>query len=90
MLRGATSLHVAMTWEQPGHEDQIAKLESHYSRSEECPMSLKLFVGLLTMALSAGYAISTAAQEVLPFPPKPSGSTAERTMQESITIRSRL
>ena len=24
------------------------------------------------------------AQEVLPFPPKPSGSTAERTMQESI------
>ncbi len=47
-------------------------------------MSLKLVAGLLTMTLSAGVAIPAAAQEVLPFPPKPSGSTAGRTMQESI------
>ena len=47
-------------------------------------MSLKLLAGLLTMTLSAGFVIPAAAQEVLPFPPKPSGSTAERTMQESI------
>ena len=47
-------------------------------------MSLKLLAGLLTMTLSAGFVIPTAAQEVLPFPLKPSGSTAERRMQESI------
>ena len=47
-------------------------------------MSLKLVAGLLTMTLSAGFAIPAAAQEVLPFPPKPSGSTAGQTMQESI------
>ena len=48
-------------------------------------MSLKLLAaGLLTMTLSAGFASPAAAQEVLPFPAKPSGSTAERTMQESI------
>jgi hypothetical protein len=47
-------------------------------------MSLRLLGGLLTLTLSAGFAIPTAAQEVLPFPPKPSGSTAARTMQESI------
>ena len=50
-------------------------------------MSLKLFVGLLTMTLSAGFVIPATAQEILPFPPKPSGSTAERTMQESIYNR---
>ena len=47
-------------------------------------MSIKLAAGLLTMTLSAGFAIPAAAQEILPFPPKPSGSTAGRTMQESI------
>ncbi len=47
-------------------------------------MSLKLLAGLLIMALSAGFTSPAAAQEVLPFPVKPSGSTAERTMQESI------
>ncbi len=47
-------------------------------------MSLRLFAGLLTMTLSAGFVIPAAAQEILPFPPKPSGSTAERTMQGSI------
>ena len=47
-------------------------------------MSLKLVGGLLTLTLSAGFAIPAMAQEVLPFPPKPSGSTAARTMQESI------
>ena len=46
-------------------------------------MSLRLFAGLLTMTLSAGFVIPATAQEVLPFPAKPSGSTAERTMQES-------
>ena len=46
-------------------------------------MSLRLLSGLLTLTLSAGFAIPAAAQEVLPFPPKPSGSTAGRTMQES-------
>ena len=47
-------------------------------------MSIKLAAGLLTMTLSAGFAIPGAAQEILPFPPKPSGSIAGRTMQESI------
>ena len=45
-------------------------------------MSLRLLGGLLTLTLSAGFAIPAMAQEVLPFPPKPSGSTAARTMQE--------
>ncbi len=47
-------------------------------------MSLKLVAGLLTVTLGAGFAIPAATQEVLPFPPKPSGSTAGRTMQESV------
>ena len=51
-------------------------------------MSIKLAAGLLTMTLSAGFAIPATAQEILPFPPKPSGSTAARTMQESIYVRS--
>jgi Sulfatase len=46
-------------------------------------MSLKLLTGLLTATLSVGFAISAVAQEILPFQPKPSGSTAGRTMQES-------
>jgi hypothetical protein len=47
-------------------------------------MCLKLVAGLLTAMLGAGFAIPAAAQEVLPFPPERSGSTAGRTMQESI------
>ena len=46
-------------------------------------MCLKLVAGLLTAMLGAGFAIPAAAQEILPFPPEPSGSTAGRTMQES-------
>src|SRR5262245_59616207 len=38
----------------------------------------------ITLALVAGVAIPAGAQEVLPFPPKPSGSIAGRTMQESV------
>jgi arylsulfatase A-like enzyme len=53
-------------------------------RLKESPMSLKLLAGLFTLTLTAGFAIPAVAQEVLPFPPKPSGSTAGRTMQESI------
>jgi hypothetical protein len=46
-------------------------------------MSLKLLAGLLTVTLSAGFTSPGAAQEVLPFPPKPrrlswSVSRAER------------
>ena len=47
-------------------------------------MSLRFLDGLLALTLSAGFAVPGTAQEVLPFPPKPSGSTAARTMQESI------
>jgi arylsulfatase len=38
----------------------------------------------LVCALPALFALPLVAQEVLPFPPQPSGSTAGRTMQESI------
>jgi arylsulfatase len=47
-------------------------------------MSLKPVHWLFTLALGASFAIPAWAQEVLPFPPKPSGSVAGRTMQESI------
>ncbi len=46
-------------------------------------MSPKLFSPLLALALGASFAVPVVAQEILPFPPKPSGSIAERTMQES-------
>jgi arylsulfatase len=36
------------------------------------------------LVLCMGFALPAGAQEVLPFPPKPSGSIAGRTMQESI------
>jgi arylsulfatase A-like enzyme len=36
------------------------------------------------LTVSAAFALPAGAQEVLPFPPKPSGSVAGRTMQESI------
>ena len=39
---------------------------------------------LISLALGAALALPVGAQEILPFPPKPSGSVAERTMQESI------
>jgi len=39
---------------------------------------------LATISLGAAFALPAAAQEILPFPPKPSGSTAARTMQESV------
>jgi len=38
---------------------------------------------LASLTLGAVIALPATAQEVLPFPPKPSGSTAARTMQES-------
>ncbi len=47
-------------------------------------MSPKMFNWLLTLALGASFALPVGAQEVLPFPPKSSGSIAGRTMQESI------
>jgi arylsulfatase A-like enzyme len=47
-------------------------------------MEAELLTRLLTLALGASFAVPAAAQEVLPFPPKPSGSVAGRTMQESI------
>ena len=47
-------------------------------------MSLKQLAPLLACAVVAHFAMRAAAQEVLPFPPKPSGSTAARTMQESV------
>jgi len=43
-----------------------------------------LFGTPLTMALAAVLAPTAWAQEVLPFPPKPSGSIAGRTIQESV------
>ena len=47
-------------------------------------MSLRLLGGLLTLTLGASFAIPAGGQEILPFARKPSGSTAGRTMQESI------
>jgi arylsulfatase len=38
----------------------------------------------LSLALGVVFALSAGAQEILPFPPKPSGSIAGPTMQESI------
>jgi hypothetical protein len=39
---------------------------------------------VIGLALGAALVLPAAAQEVLPFPPKPSGSIAGRTMQESV------
>ncbi len=39
--------------------------------------------GVFAVALGAAFVLPAAAQEVLPFPPKPSGSTAGLTMQDS-------
>ena len=46
-------------------------------------MYSRLLIPLFALALGAGTAIPAGAQEVLPFPPKPSGSVAGRTMQDS-------
>jgi arylsulfatase A-like enzyme len=47
--------------------------------------NMKRSIGAITTALALGatFAMSAFAQEVLPFPPKPSGSIALPTMQES-------
>jgi len=47
-------------------------------------MCSRLLIPLFTLALGVSAVMPAAAQEVLPFPPKPSGSVAGRTMQESI------
>jgi arylsulfatase A-like enzyme len=47
-------------------------------------MRFSPFTTVIGLALSATFALPAGAQEVLPFPPKPSGSIAEKTMQESI------
>jgi arylsulfatase A-like enzyme len=39
---------------------------------------------IAAFVFSTGVAVRVFAQEILPFPPKPSGSTAGRTMQESV------
>jgi arylsulfatase A-like enzyme len=44
---------------------------------------LPLINWLFILALGTSVATAAAAQEVLPFPPTPSGSTAGRTMQDS-------
>ena len=41
-------------------------------------------ITIISLALGAALALAAGAQEILPFPPKPSGSIAGRTMQESI------
>jgi arylsulfatase A-like enzyme len=46
-------------------------------------MNQGLYYKLAGLTLSAAFAMPLGAQEVLPFPPKPSGSVAGRTMQES-------
>ena len=50
-------------------------------------MPSNLLHRLLTVALGAGLAIPAAAQEVLPFPPKPSGSIAGRPCRSRFTVR---
>ena len=49
----------------------------------------KLATKALVLATSLGWTLTVSggvarAQEILPFPPKPSGSIANRTMQESV------
>src|SRR6187551_487186 len=47
------------------------------------PMQILLVASSVSCLLLAAPALA-GAQEVLPFPPKPSGSIANRTMQESV------
>jgi len=44
---------------------------------------MKMIKIIAATTLITVFALTSAAQEILPFPPKPSGSTAARTMQES-------
>jgi len=46
------------------------------------PRPSSWFGALLALAMPGALASVSAAQEVLPFPPDPSGSIAGRTMQE--------
>jgi arylsulfatase len=46
-------------------------------------MHPRRFDWLLVIALGASLVMPARAQEILPFPPKPSGSKALPTMQES-------
>src|SRR5262245_25970964 len=66
-----------MTTEATSH------LQSKRGPRKEPSMIGTLMTGLLILALSVTVAMPAGAQEVLPFPPKPSGSVAGRTMQES-------
>ena len=47
-------------------------------------MSHRAVGTIIILVLGAALALPAGAQEILPFPPKPSGSIAGRTMQESI------
>src|SRR5439155_6540507 len=64
-----------------GRRDRTLDSLTHRRRHT---MYSKLLLALFTLALGAGAAMPAWAQEVLPFPAKPSGSVAGRTMQESI------
>jgi len=41
-------------------------------------------ITIISLALGAALTLAAGAQEILPFPPKPSGSIAGRTMQEKV------
>ena len=47
-------------------------------------MKTNTLLSILSLALGAVLAPTARAQEILPFPPAPSGSTAGLTMQDSI------
>ena len=47
-------------------------------------MKRSLLLAFVSFALTVTFVVPAGAQEVLPFPPKASGSIAGRTMQESI------
>jgi len=44
----------------------------------------KLYSNLVSFILAGAFALPLGSQEILPFPPKPSGSIPGRTIQESI------
>ena len=51
--------------------------------TQEMKRGSSLITGFSALMLGAALALPAGAQEILPFAPKPSGSTAGRTMQES-------
>ena len=56
-------------------------------KKEPCLLSqstLKQIIQTLLAVVLASCAMPVLAQEILPFPPKPSGSTAGRTIQDSV------